>query len=151
VDVLARPRHHDAAREQQARHVGAEPDRQLVQPRVVDAADRARREPQHRGGVGRAAAHAGSDRDPLGDRDPLRLGPAGRFAERRKRGGGEVWPVDAGTDDLVGLRRHHRQLVGERHGLDDRDERVQAVLARGADEQRQVHLARGTLGHDRRP
>ena len=86
------------------------------------------------GGVGRAAAHAAGDRDALRDREPHRRAvPAGRRAEARERARGEVLPLDAGADDLVGAavgRGSSDQLVGERDRLDERDERVVAVGAR---------------------
>ena len=60
------------------------------------------REPQRRGRVGRAAAHAGRDRHVLGDRDAHRRRvPAGRPAEAGERARGEVLALDAGADDLV--------------------------------------------------
>ena len=52
--------------------------------------------------------------------------------------------LDARADDLVASRRVgrlERQLVGERDRLHDRDERVQAVLARRADVEAEVDLA----------
>ena len=52
-------------------------------------------------------------------------------------------PVDAGADDLVAGPGGgaELELVGERHRLDERDQRVVAVGARAADEQAQVDLA----------
>ena len=69
----------------------------------------------------------------------------GRGAELGERASGQVLAVDPGTDDFVkpkGPGPFKFELVREVDGLDDRDQRVQAVGARRADEQAQVHLAR---------
>ena len=76
-----------------------------------------------------------------------RTGGASQPVAARKRGeraGGEVLALDAGAGDLVGVaaRRPELELVGERHRLHERHERVVPVGARAADEQAQVDLAR---------
>ena len=75
-----------------------------------------RGEPQRGGGVARPAAHAGRDRDPLVDRQPLRrLVPAGRRAERRERAARRgSRPSTPGQTTSSAAGRLQRQLVGER-------------------------------------
>ena len=144
VDPLAGAGHQHPAGVQLARDVGAELHRELVQQPGGRSAGGVGGEPQRGGGVGRAAAHAGRDRDALVDVDALRRGiPPGRLAEELERAGGEVRALDAGADDLVGVagRGLEGQLVGQRHRLNDRHERVQPVRAGRPDEQRQVDLA----------
>ena len=65
-----------------------------------------------------------------------------KSASARRR---EVRALDARADDLIRVAggRLERQLVGERQRLHDGDERVQAVLARLADEEAEVDLAGG--------
>ena len=52
-------------------------------------------------------------------------------------------PGQTTSSAVAPARGLERQLVGERDRLDDRDERVQAVLARRADVEAEVDLARG--------
>ncbi len=143
--VLARAGHQRAARGDLRGHVAAERRGELQQQGEVVDAGRMGRQAQRGGGVARAAAHAGGDGHALADRQPLRRRvPAGRGTEGGQRGAGEVVALDAGADDLVGRRAARGlqgQLVGERHGLHDGHERVQAVRARRPDIEAEVDLA----------
>ncbi len=146
--MLARARHQHAAGDQQARDVGAEADRELVQQRVVGAGNAS--------AASRSVAAASADPPPMPAATGTRLAivsrcggrpsrsPRGTRRARGPRGSGPSTPGQTTSSAAAGS---HRQLVGERDRLDDRDQRVQAVLARRADEQRQVDLAGGALDH----
>ena len=94
---LPRPLDEHGLRLQLRGHVGAERGRDPLEP-----VDLAGREPQHRRGVGAAAAEAGSDRDPLLDLDPQRRRLPARLAQRRQRRRRQVRAGDALADHLVG-------------------------------------------------
>ncbi len=94
--------------------------------------------------VGRAAAHA---RRRPGSAWRSRPGPAALPSRARAEPpapGGQVRPLDAGTDDLVRppVERLQDQLVGQRDRLEQRHQLVAAVVAGPAQEQAQVDLAR---------
>ena len=75
-------------------HVGPEP---AATPRASSGATGRQRggQPQRGGGVGRAAAHAGRDRDPLDDLDPHRRRRPSRARRLGERVGGQVVALDA--------------------------------------------------------
>ena len=87
LDPLAGAGHERQAGLELRGNVGAERHREIDEllARRFDSR-RGASEPQHRGGVGRAAAEAGRDRDPLLDRDPHRRPvPAEALAKGGKR------------------------------------------------------------------
>ena len=74
----------------------------------------------------------------------MRCGGASQPVASRKRASAvsaRFGPSTPGQTTSSRSRRLHRQLVGERHRLHDRHQRVQAVGARRADVERQVDLA----------
>ena len=97
--------------------------------------------PQRGGGVGRAAAHPGRDRDPLVDVDPHRRRVPAALPQGGERASDEVLALDPRADDLVRGHRRRRfqrlehELVGERQRLEQGHELVAAVVPRRTEEQ----------------
>ena len=106
---------------------------------------RRRRQAEDRGGVRRAAAEPGSDRNALLDRDPDRaVVPLEPFPETGERLGREIRAAHPGGDDFVRLPLGALEpdLVGERDGLEKGADLVQAVRSRATYVKAQVDLCR---------
>ena len=118
----ARPRWRRAAADRRARPLGGQP--------------------QHRRGVGRAAAQARGDRDALVDRHPQARRPPARSRNARSAAPARFGPSTPGqtTSSRPGAARRH--LVAQVERLHERHELVTAVLARRAEEQAEVDLRR---------
>src|SRR4029077_18717446 len=142
LDSLAAPPYQRRPRDQLRGHVGTE-----LGGEDLDVADRALRQPQHRGGVGAAAAEAGGDRDPLLDLDPQRRPVPAALAQRRQRSGGEVLALDPRADDLVAAGLGDLDRVGQGERLEQRAERVQAVVPAWAEEEAEVELGGSLDAH----
>ena len=140
---LPGPGHHAGARSKADRHVGAgvprrRQDRRIVEREAVEAGE----EPQRRGGVGRAAAEAGRDRQAL--RQMEGAGAQARDAPRERAGRLEHEVVGLGAGGVRGRAgdgqaqraRLKAQVVAGAGEGDEAFERVIAVRrggrARGA-------------------
>ena len=136
------------------RHVGAQCQADPGERRAVGPPQMRERE-QGRGGVGRAAAEAGGDRDVLGEAERAAVAAAGGLVE--SMGGTQrevVATLQAGRGErpVKGERERARGRVFGGHGIaklgegDQRGERVVAVGAPAGDVEVEVELGRGGDG-----
>ena len=147
------PADHAGARLKAHRHVGAglrrrRQDRRIVSGEAVEAGE----QPQRRGGIGRAAAEAGRDRQALRQMESARAQAGHAPRERPRRLEDEVVGLAASGvrgragDGQAQLARPEAQIIA---GAGEGDQAFEFVIAVGPaaeDVQRQVDLGRGAGG-----
>ena len=156
---LADAAHVGGGRAEADRHIGAEAEGGLPQSAGMVCAEPPQpgQAPQHRRRVGRAAAEAGCDGNPLGERDAQIRAPAEPLRQRRRRlrrqivAGPERLREGTGQRDVEALRRRDLQRIGERGEGDEAVQRMIAVGAAAGHVKVEVELGRRLDADHRRP